>query len=596
MPIKRRFEIFHRDERGAVAIVLALFITVAIGFLALGVDLGSLYFEQKTLQTRADMAAVSAVLNLDDNPDQNARETVQGNALGIADLETLSYGQYLYDSAVSPEARFILRDLAEDEVNAAEVVLTDKAPLYFSSLFLGSNSTSLSASATAARFDFASFSLGARLLSLDEGLLNALLEEILGTSLSLTALDYEALANTNIDLLTFTDALANRIGLTAASYEDILTSDIDLLDVAGALLDTGLVSGSTDVLTAILNGAVSSTLNAAQLIAIDGDNLALQLEDVLGEVSVSALDILMTSVEILNQDHYIEASPDLDIPGVLDTNLELIVGARKAGTGWITLGDRGATVHTAQVRLKLLLDLSPSLLEGIGEGVSVLSLRLPLYAEIASATATLADLNCDAGDADDVVARFDTGFAPMTGTMGNHVLELFLGEFDAPTFEDTTTPLDAELLKPAKFLDLELSLLLITIDLFSLNIKSHVATGISEQPETEFRVSQIGETQTYGVEGLLSSTVASLLDPDNLEISVSNDSQSLLGGILELLLAPVIALVNLILTTLPNMLLGALFIPVDAVLDALLNLLGIGVGEGDLTLEGVSCGKVMLVR
>ncbi|WP_274377261.1 TadG family pilus assembly protein [Celeribacter ethanolicus] len=596
MPIKRHVQRFHRDERGAVAIVVALFMTVAIGFLALGVDLGSLYFEQKTLQTRADMAAVSAVLNLDDSPAQNAQDTVAGNALAVADLETLSYGRYLYDAAVSPEARFTVGDLTDTGTNAAEVVLTDDAPLYFSSLFLGTNSTPLSASATAARFDFASFSLGSRLLSLDEGLLNALLEELLGTSLSLTALDYEALANTNIDLLTFTDALANRIDLTAASYEDILTSDIDLLDVAGALLDTGLVSGSTDVLTAILNGVVSSTLNASQLIAIDGDNVALQLEDVLREVSVSALDILMTSVEILNQDHYIEASLDLDIPGVLDTDLGLIVGARKAGSGWITLGDRGATVHTAQVRLKLLLDLSPSLLEGIGEGVSVLSLRLPLYAEIASATATLADLNCDAGDADDVVARFDTGFAPMTGTTGNHVLELFLGEFDAPTFEDTTTPLDADLLEPAKFLDLELSLLLITIDLFSLNIKSHVATGISEQPETEFRVSQIGETQTYGVEGVLSSTVASLLDPDNLEISVSNDSQSLLGGLLELLLAPVVALVNLILTTLPNMLLTALLTPIDAVLDALFNLLGIGIGEADLTLEGVSCGKVMLVR
>tara|TARA_R110001583_G_scaffold195257_2_gene370951 strand:+ start:11607 stop:11870 length:264 start_codon:yes stop_codon:yes gene_type:complete len=87
-----------------------------------------------------------------------------------------------------------------------------------------------------------------------------------------------------------------------------------------------------------------------------------------------------------------------------------------------------------------------------------------------------------------------------------------------------------------------------------------------------------------------------LLDPNNLEISISSQSQSLLGGLLSLLMTPVVALVDTVLDVLPGKLLGALLTPIDALLDGLLNLLGVGIGQADLTLDGVACGKVVLVR
>ena len=324
--------------------------------------------------------------------------------------------------------------------------------------------------------------------------------------------------------------------------------------------------------------------------------MAIQLEDRLGTVSVSALDVLKATLDIVNANRLIEADVSLPIPNVLgNVDLAVVVGEREAHSSWINLGERGATLHTAQVRLKLDVDLSPSLLSGLGVGVSALSLRLPIYAEIASATVTLTDLYCDASGPNDRIASFDTGLTPFTGTNGTHVVELFIGEFDAPAFEDTTTPLDAANLNPADFLDL--NLVLIPNDLFTLQLKAHAATGNALQPQIDFLVSDIaGSPKTVGSGSLLASTVASLLDPNNLEISISSQSQSLLGGLLSLLLAPVVALVDSVLDVLPGKLLGALLTPIDALLDGVLNVLGIGIGQADLTLDGVACGKVALVR
>ena len=76
---------FWGEERGAVALIVGLMLTVLMGFLALGLDLGSLYFRQKTLQTQADLAAVSAVSNLHATPEVIAHRTVLLNGLDLAE-------------------------------------------------------------------------------------------------------------------------------------------------------------------------------------------------------------------------------------------------------------------------------------------------------------------------------------------------------------------------------------------------------------------------------------------------------------------------------------------------------------------------------
>jgi uncharacterized membrane protein len=581
LPIKHKLWRFCADERGAAAIIFALVLTMLLGFVALGVDLSSLYFQQKTLQTRADLAAVSAVKNLHDSPADWALTTLDGNGLDPSTMTSITYARYQRDASLTPDARLTDRNLEDDDVNAATVQLHQASPLYFARTFLSQDSTRLGARATAARFDLASFSLGSRLLSLNEGLLNALLSEATGSNISLTLLDYQALADADIDLLTFSDALATRAGLTALTYADLLSSDIELPHVAGALLDTGAVAGSTAVLQAVLNSGASALLDAEKLIGVEGGNVAAQLEDVLPTVTVSVLDVLMSSVDVITADRYIDTSLNLAIPDLTATRLQLVVGERPA---WIMFGEKGATAHTAQVRMKLDLTLSTDILSGVATTLDIVDIEVPIYLEIASATATLTEIDCGAADAEPLVT-FDTGIDPLTGETGTHVAELFLGNFPAPDFADNTTPLSTDNLTHAKLLGLNINVSILLSVGADVMIKSHAAIGVSESLQTQFTRAEQGQTKTFGSESLLSSGVSTLLADADIRLDAS-------VGLLSTLVTSILSLVTNLLEPLPALIL----VPLDAVLDSILETLGIGIGEADLTLHAAHCGQIMLVR
>jgi hypothetical protein len=55
----RRLSNWQRRERGAVAVIVAIWMVVFMGFAALAIDLGSAYSEQQQLQNGADAAALS---------------------------------------------------------------------------------------------------------------------------------------------------------------------------------------------------------------------------------------------------------------------------------------------------------------------------------------------------------------------------------------------------------------------------------------------------------------------------------------------------------------------------------------------------------
>lgn len=66
---------FAKAQDGAVAIIVSLMLTVLIGFVALGVDVASLYRDRAHLQAVVDLTAVSAMGNRD-NAHMRAQHTV----------------------------------------------------------------------------------------------------------------------------------------------------------------------------------------------------------------------------------------------------------------------------------------------------------------------------------------------------------------------------------------------------------------------------------------------------------------------------------------------------------------------------------------
>lgn len=185
------------DDRGGVAVMAAVFGALICVLAALAVDVGSMVLKGREVQGAADLSALAAAQTLSDPPERTeaaARLTAQDNLIDLAGAR-IQRGVYTPDPRLKPRARFAD---GGSRPNAARVTLSAPAPLYFGRWILRRDSVTVSKSATAALPGgppSAVFSIGSRLAGLDGGLANALLSGLLGSKVSLTVMDYRALAD-----------------------------------------------------------------------------------------------------------------------------------------------------------------------------------------------------------------------------------------------------------------------------------------------------------------------------------------------------------------------------------------------------------------
>src|ERR1700677_2403611 len=377
------------DERGNFAIVGAVLMTLVVGCAALGVDLGSIFADRRKTQSTTDLAAIVAASNLI-NATNAASATVVQNKYPANALVSVELGTYTANSAIAPAARFVTP--AVGAANAARVTLNTQTPLYFARYITGANQYTIKTQAVATSTAVASFSIGSSLLSVNGGLINAMLGGMLGTSLSLSVMDYQSLASARIDAFDFMSALATRVNLTGATYDSILTSNLKVSDIIAAALsaqqtDNG-ASSATTALSSISQAVtgLSSTITPASLIDLGPYDDMTVGQTPKNSFSVSALDLLSAIAEVANGTHQIATSVNLGLPGIASVSLIATIGERPVGTSWLEVGSAGASVHTAQTRILLQVQL-------LGSG-PVAAVNLPVYVEIASGTATLNAVTC----------------------------------------------------------------------------------------------------------------------------------------------------------------------------------------------------------
>jgi Flp pilus assembly protein TadG len=156
---------FRRKERGAVLPITALFIVVAIGMLALGIDLGNMYLVKCGLQRIADAAALAGALRLVSpatgmsgviplTPDcSRARSaaqaaatsnTVDANPLPLANI-AIKLGTYNMQTKT-----FVDTNCASPSaVNAVHATASRTIPFYLGGIINGRRQVTLSAQALA---------------------------------------------------------------------------------------------------------------------------------------------------------------------------------------------------------------------------------------------------------------------------------------------------------------------------------------------------------------------------------------------------------------------------------------------------------------
>lgn len=190
---------FITDERGNIAIMGAVSLLLVIGCTALGVDVGTIFADKRRTQSAADLAAIVAASDLT-NASRAAAATVAKNNYPPDSLVAVEPGVYTAKASLAPQQRFVA---GATPANAVRVSMQTKTPLYFGKVLTGESQWNLKATAIASTTQLASFAIGSRLASLNGGLLNAVLGKMLGTTLSLSVMDYNALLAAKIDAFDF---------------------------------------------------------------------------------------------------------------------------------------------------------------------------------------------------------------------------------------------------------------------------------------------------------------------------------------------------------------------------------------------------------
>lgn len=427
---------FAQDGRGSMAIFGALVVTASIWFAALAVDLGSLYLAKRQAQAAVDLAAIAAARDIP-HAEQEARAALAANHIEtISGLEVVA-GSYVPSAGMAPASRFTPNDAP---ANAVRIRLTTETPLYLAASMLGKDKIPIRASAIATSTQQAAFSIGSALARLDGGIANALLGRLLGTTISLSLMDYRALLDANVKLFDTLESLAGEAHITAATYGDVAGATVSLGQMLSAAAIVASRSGqgtAASVLTRLAASATGGATVPVGRIFDLGPYAAIRLDRPTAgfDPSVNLGQLLAASGAVANGTNQVALDLGASVPGLANLHLDIAIGEPMQQSAWYAVGERGTTTRTAQTRLRLVASVGGA---GVLAGVAI---RVPLYLELAYAEGRLAEIHCGG----DVRREGRVDVAARPG-----VAELWLGEIDPSqlrTFTRRPTLRAAELVR-----------------------------------------------------------------------------------------------------------------------------------------------------
>lgn len=454
-------------------------------------------------------------------------------------------------------------------------------------------------------------SAGPRLASIDSTqspLLNLLFSALLpGTSLNLSVADWNSLAGANVNL----NALLTQLngGVTVSDPSQVLNTNISLGQLRAAMVQVLQADGQT---------AAANVLNVLPL-GVAGTSGSIRLADILqvalptgslATVRLNVLDLLTGGVQLYNFRNVLTTpapitvnTAALGLNGVANVRL----WAQVIEPPSYTCGTVGAAFHSAAIRIKLDLDLVQGLNTGtltaalnglnlLGVSLSNTSisadvLHLQVYADVARAEGSISAVNL-VGNAVTLQAR-------------PGLVNLYVGQISDATFFNRSTVLTDTALTAATLTNLSVKVRVsatvlgalvpvadITIPI-AVSIRGY-ATATPGLQSASF-TGPYPQTRTLTAGTVSAATlVSTLVNSLNIQLTSGNPQVTLLGslqlplpvadlvnGIVNALLTPVRTQVNAVVTPVLTAVLGG-------VVDNLLGLLGIRIGQAVFTVEGVT--------
>lgn len=423
---------------------------------------------------------------------------------------------------------------------------------------------------------------GPRLSSVNtsqSALLGPLLGGMLGTGASLNAVDWNALAGGNLNLLNFLNVLKTDLGVSTPAQA--LSANVTLAQIANALAVQAQAEARPQLASALnglasqLNG-VSGTVRLGDLLKVTADTGSL------GTTTINALDMFTGLAQLYNRRNVLTTPQPVGVSGGLlgavgvVNNLQLYLQVIEQPV--YVCGPTGSTFHSAAVRLKLKLDLvslAPvtDTLVGLGllQSASIAIGKLDVYVEVARGEGSLTAVSA--------------ATKAVTLQVAPGVSDIFVGKIDdAVFFNRTRRILDSDV----DFGNIG-SLQAAALGLISVNIPLDIKSIVRGQAPFSTSVTMSGtfpQTRTVTSSTTFVTNAANSL-VSNLQIR-SMPALGLLQGVVEPLVK-----------TLVKDTVSPLLAPVlSGVADPLLMLLGISLGEIVVTVEGIcqTCDDFKLTK
>lgn len=580
--IGRLARLMLADRQANIAVMTALSAPVALALAAVAIDEASIYTERREAQAMVDLAAITAASNitkvdtavvttLTDNGMPGV--VVQGSGQTIAPavgktVVSVTPGRYAASTA-NVSQRF---QSGVTPYNAVRVTLKKIPARYFASSLLPT--PVIGTEATASMTPQATFSVGSRLLSVNGGILNALLSGLLGGNISLSVMDYNGLISADVSVLSFIDGLATQLSLTGVTYSDVLASNVTVGQIATAMANVpGLGNTAKLALQTIASKSTSTgkiPLNKLVDLGSVGSLALGQRPTGLG-LDTNAMGMLTAAAVLANGTNQAQVNLGATVPGLLSTALTIAIGEPMQSSPWLAVDGIGTVVRTAQTRIKLVASVGVGT-PGLGGGISLLAVNLPLNVEVAYAEAKLTDITCPTGP-----SSINVSIAAHPG-----IASLHLANSNSSVFRDFSQP---QTFTDAEIADVSLHMLLINIPL--IQVMGSAATAITNNSPTtlNFNATDIANktVKTVSTRNISQSLTTSLVG--NLSLSVNALG---LGIDLTALLATVKPAVMAVL--------NGVTAPVDDLLYNVLSALGVGVGQADVRVTGATCGRAVLVQ
>lgn len=382
---------FATRQGGAIGLMTALTLALAVVFGLLAVDGGRLYMEQRKLQRIVDMAALEAAGQSATCNGIGPQAATLANTSAVRNGFTLTGGNTLVTTCGSvstgakslrsftPNASLAQAIRVVGNVNVPTSIAAGIRNLVAGQPIPGTLQLHAQAVAAAPLPPVVMLRLRSTLLTMDSqksAVLNALIDP-LGGRVTLDAVGWQGIANTQINLLSFLDALAIKANVGAGHYDELLTKNLHVTDIVQVAATVASQSGAlADVVTNL--GKVVVGANNSTVIHL-GDILDIQNGTAQAGLNtmVNVIDLVQASVLLAAKQSAAVAQIPLNVLGLVTGTISLKVIEPEQLSAIGNPATDPLKVHTAQVRALISLDL-PVLSSIAGLTNAVLSLASPL--------------------------------------------------------------------------------------------------------------------------------------------------------------------------------------------------------------------------